>query len=168
VSATYRQSLFEIHLKKQAHELDIPTNLPPPELRVQIRDRLQFRLKQLSLPHEGTNSELRQRLRDGELAQTGNHRVSDTNSPLSAKELREKGVLELDGTEDWTALRQKVLGYYNDELIKRGKVPRGNLHDRKARLQFLVDGTRVAKKEDVQKKKKVVKKKTKAAPAKKK
>lgn len=154
MQASYKSSLFELQLRKQAVSLGLSPNQAPPELRTQIRERLQFRLRQLNLPYEGTNVELRQRLRDAELAATGLFpTVKKFN--CSARELSAQGLLTLDETEDWMALRQKVLGYYASELEQRGLKSDGNLAERKERLRYSVDGALPAEKKD----KKVVKKK---------
>lgn len=156
--------------------MGVPVNQAPPELRTQIRERLQFTLRQLNLPHDGTNPELRQRLRDYELGETGTrfrqcsvcivccvlmcsvlYRTSLLTIP--ARELREKGALEFDGTETWMDLRQKVLGYYETELAQRGISAKGSLKERKERLRFCLEGALPVETKAEQKKKKLTKKK---------
>ena len=105
----------------------MPVNQPLPEVREQIRIALQEALKERRINPEGTNAQLRQRLRDAEMAET-------------VRELREQGTV-LPETEDWVELRQAVMQHYATELAQREKDPEGNLRERKERLRFAIEGT---------------------------
>jgi len=134
-SATFKLAAFERHLHEQAVHFGISPKQPPRLLRVQIKESVRTRLKQLGFGTDGELPELRERLRQAEML-------------LKAK------ALGIPLTDDFEKVKQQVFEHYRSQLKALHRSPRGNLHKLVAKLSQIEDAKQGIRRQAVEKTKK--------------